>query len=330
MRHRSFSKAKYSGKKLKTQRDRFLAEIERITLWEEFIVELEPHYPKSTSLGRPPRSIYTMLRMYIAQQCFDLPDEGIEDAIHECMVIRNCGGIALSAKETPDATNLMKFRCLLEDNQLTKQVFATIANLLNMQGSISKDGAVVDGTIILAASLSKDRDKERDPEMHQTKRSNEWHFGMKAHINVDARNGAVHTLQTKSANTANITKGLGLLHGEEKLEFADTSYHGIEKPTQVNTNSNATWCAGIRPSKRKTTGKKCVDQVTCLLERMKFSIRVSLEHPFHYIKNIFGLKKIRYIGLAKNTAQPYMLFAIANLLITNKRKCALHAQGVAC
>lgn len=330
MKQRSFSQAEYSGKKRQTRRDRFLTEIERITPWKELIAELEPHYPKPTGPGRPPRGLETMLRMYIAQQCFGLSDEGIEDAIYDSMAIRNFVGIDLSVEEAPDATTLLKFRRLLEDKQLTKRVFATINNLLNMQGLILKEGTVVDATIISAPSSTKNKDKERDPEMHQTKKGNEWHFGMKAHIGVDAHSGAVRTLETTPANTADISKGHSLLHGQERLVFADAGYQGIEKRTDEITNANAVWHVALRPGKRKVLRKKGSQGLSRILERLKASVRACVEHPFHYIKNVFGLKKVRYRGLAKNTAQLYTLFAMANLLITKKRRDALHAQVASC
>jgi transposase, IS5 family len=325
MKQYTFSQAEYNGKKRQTRRERFLAEIERITPWDALKKDIEPYYPKPIGAGRPPRGLDVMLRMYIAQQCFGFSDEGIEDAIYDSMAVRNFVGIDLAVEQAPDATTLLKFRRLLEDNQLTKRVFATINNLLNMQGLILKEGTVVDATLISAPSSTKNKDNARDPEMHQTKKGNEWHFGMKAHIGVDVQSGAVHTLETTPANTADVTKGHSLLHGEEKMVFADAGYQGIEKRTDEITNPNARWHVAMRPGKRKALGKTGGHKITRALETMKSSLRACVEHPFHYIKNIFGLKKVRYKGLAKNTAQLYTLFALANLLITKKRRDALHA-----
>lgn len=326
MKQRTFAQAEYSGKKRLTRRERFLAEIERVTPWAALLADIEPHYPRPSGPGRPPRGLEKMLRMYIAQQCFGLSDEGIEDAIYDSMAIRNFVGIDLSVEDAPDATTLLKFRRLLEDKQLTKRVFATINNLLNMQGLILKEGTVVDATLISAPSSTKNKDNARDPEMHQTKKGNDWHFGMKAHIGVDVHSGAVHTLETTPANTADVTKGHGLLHGQEKVVFADAGYQGIEKRKDEITNPNATWHVALRPGKRKALAHTGGDQITRVLERLKASVRACVEHPFHYIKNIFGLKKVRYKGLAKNTAQLYTLFALANLLITKRRRDALCAQ----
>lgn len=327
MKQLTFSQVEYSNKKRKTRRERFLAEIDRITPWQALKQEIEPYYPKAEGPGRPPRGLDVMLRMYIAQQCFGLSDEATEDAIDDSMAIRNFVGIDLSVEAAPDATTLLKFRRLLETNQLTKRVFATINNLLNMQGLILKEGTVVDASIIAAPTSTKNKDRSRDPEMHQTKKGNEWHFGMKAHIGVDVHSGSVHTLETTPANTADVSKGHSLLHGEEKIALADAGYQGIEKRTDEVTNSNVTWCVAIRPGKRKALGKTGREGMTRKLERVKSALRACVEHPFHYIKNVFGLKKVRYKGLAKNTAQLYTLLALANLLITKKRRDQLHAQG---
>jgi transposase, IS5 family len=330
MKQRSFSQAEYSSKKRRTRRDRFLSEIDRITPWAELMADIQPYYAKQYGSVRPPRGLETMLQMYIAQLCFGLSDEGIKDAIYDSMAIRSFVGIDLSIEEAPDATTLLKFRGLLETNQLTKRVFATINNLLNMQGLILKEGTVVDATIISAPSSTKNENNSRDPEMHQTKKGNDWHFGMKAHIGVDAHSGAVHTLETIPANTADVTKGHSLLHGQERLVFADAGYQGIEKRTEELTNPSAVWHVSMRPGKRRALSKKGGDKITRILERLKSSVRACVGHPFHIGKNIFGLKKARSRGLAKNTAQLYTLFALANLLITKKRRDNLHAQGASC
>jgi IS5 family transposase len=327
MKQRTFSQAEYASKKRQTRKDRFLAEIDRVTPWAALIADINPHYPKQNGPGRPPRSLETMLRMYIAQQCFGLSDEGIEDAIYDSMAIRNFVGVDLNIEQAPDATTLLRFRRLLEEHELTKRVFATINNLLNMQGLVLKEGTVVDATIISAPSSPKNEEKTRDPEMHQTKKGNEWHFGMKAHIGVDAHSGAVHTLETTAANVADINKGHALVHGEEKMVFADAGYQGIEKRTSEIKNAQTVWHVAMRPGKRKLLSDKGGELISNVLERLKAKVRAFVEHPFHIIKNIFGLKKVRYKGLAKNTAQLYTLFALANLLITRRRRDMLCATG---
>ncbi len=327
MKQRTFAQAEYAGKKRQTRKERFLAEIDRVTPWAALVADIEPYYPKQTGPGRPRRGLELMLRMYIAQQCFGLSDEGVEDAIYDSIAIRNFVGVDLNVEQAPDATTLLRFRRLLEDNELTKRVFATINNLLNMQGLILKEGTVVDATIIAAPSSTKNAEESRDPEMHQTKKGNEWHFGMKAHIGVDAHSGAVHTLETTAANVADINVGHSLVHGQERLVFADAGYQGIDKRTNEIQNPNTVWHVAMRPGKRRLLSDKGGELISKVLERMKSKVRACVEHPFHIIKNIFGLKKVRYKGLAKNTAQLYTLFALANLLITRKRRDRLCATG---
>lgn len=266
-----------------------------------------------------------MLRMYICQQCFGYSDEGIEDAIYDSMAIRNFVRIDLSIEEAPDATTLLKFRRLLEEQDLTKRLFETINSLLSMQGLMLREGTVVDASIISAPPSTKNKSRKRDPEMHQTKKGNEWYFGMKAHIGVDAHSGAAHSLETTPANVADVTQTDKLLHGQEKMVFGDSGYQGAEKRDELK-DKEVNWHIAMRPGKRRRLPHSEAGKQTRILEKLKSKVRACVEHPFHIIKNIFGLKKVRYKGLAKNTAQLYTLFAMANLLITKKRRDQLHTQ----
>jgi IS5 family transposase len=267
-----------------------------------------------------------MLRMYIAQQCFGLSDEGIEDAIYDSQAIRAFVGIDLSRESAPDATTLLKFRRLLEENKLTERIFAAINTLLAVKGLILKEGTVVDATIIAAPSSTKNQEGKRDPEMRQTKKGNQWHFGMKAHIGVDAGSGITHTLVTTPANAADVSQAHALLHGEEKLVFGDAGYQGVER-REENRNTPVTWHVALRPGKRRTLPDTEVGRLDEQIEQAKASVRAKVEHPFHIIKNLLGLKKVRYRGLAKNTAQLFTLFGLANLLIAKRYLFALHARG---
>ena len=266
-----------------------------------------------------------MLRMYIAQQCFGLSDEGTEDAIYDSQAIRGFVRIDLAREAAPDATTLLKFRRLLERHQLTERIFASINSHLAAKGLMLREGTVVDATIISAPSSTKNQDGQRDPEMHQTKKGNQWHFGMKMHIGADASSGLVHTVVTTPANVNDVTQGHALLHGEESLVFADAGYQGIEKREEKQTD--ATWHVAMRPGKRKALPDTELGRMDDQIERIKASIRAKVEHPFHIIKNRFGLRKVRYQGLAKNTAQLFTLLGLANLLIAKRRLFALHAQG---
>lgn len=323
---KSFSDLEYAAKKKVTRRDRFLAEIDAVTPWKGLAAEIEPYYPRGEGRGRPPIGLERMLRMYIAQQCFGLSDEGIEDAIYDSQAIRAFIGIDLARESAPDATTLLKFRRLLEEHQLTARIFAAINTLLAVKGLILKEGTVVDATIIAAPSSTKNQDGQRDPEMHQTKKGNQWHFGMKAHIGVDAQTGIIHTVVTTPANTADITQAHALLHGEEKLAFGDAGYQGIEK-REEHQGSRVRWHVALRPGKRRALPKTKLGRLAEQIEQAKASIRAKVEHPFHMVKNLFGLRKVRYRGLAKNTAQLFTLFGLANLLIAKRRLFALNAQG---
>jgi IS5 family transposase len=322
----SFSDLEYAAKKKVTRRDRFLGEINAVTPWPALVTEIEPYYPKGEGRGRPPVGVERMLRMYIAQQCFGLSDEGIEDAIYDSQAIRAFVGIDLSRESAPDATTLLKFRRLLEENKLTERIFAAINTLLAVKGLILKEGTVVDATIIAAPSSTKNQEGKRDPEMHQTKKGNQWHFGMKAHIGVDAGSGITHTLVTTPANAADVAQAHALLHGEEKLVFGDAGYQGVER-REENRNTPVTWHVALRPGKRRTLPDTEVGRLDEQIEQAKASVRAKVEHPFHIIKNLLGLKKVRYRGLAKNTAQLFTLFGLANLLIAKRYLFALHARG---
>ena len=322
----SFSELEYAAKKKVTRRDRFLGEINVVTPWSELVAQIQSFYPKGEGRGRPPVSVERMLRMYIAQQCFGLSDEGIEDAIYDSQAIRGFVGIDLSRESAPDATTLLKFRRLLEEHKLTERIFAAINTLLAVKGLMLREGTVVDATIIAAPSSTKNQSGERDPEMHQTKKGNQWHFGMKAHIGVDAESGITHTLVTTPANTNDVTQAHALLHGEETVAFGDSGYQGVEK-REENQNTEVEWEVAMRPGKRKALPKTAIGRLEDRIEQLKASVRAKVEHPFHIVKNLFGMKKVRYKGLAKNTAQLYTLFGLANLMIAKRRLFALNAQG---
>ena len=323
---RSFSELEYAAKKKVTRRDRFLGEIDAVTPWPALLAEVEPFYPKGEGRGRPPIGLERMLRMYIAQQCFGLSDEGTEDALYDSQAIRRFVGIDLSREAIPDATTLLKFRRLLETHQLTERIFAAINVHLAAKGLMLREGTVVDATIIAAPSSTKNQDGKRDPEMHQTKKGNQWYFGMKAHIGVDAESGLTHTIVTTAAHVSDITPAHALLHGDETTVFGDAGYQGVEK-REENQDREVTWHIALRPGKRRALPDSESGRLRERAEQLKASIRAKVEHPFHFVKNVFALKKARYRGLAKNAAQLFTLFGLANLLIAKRRLFALHAQG---
>ena len=322
----SFSELEYAAKKKVTRRDRFLGEIETITPWAALSAEIEPFYPKGGGRGRPPIGLDRMLRMYVAQQCFGFSDEGIEDALYDSQAIRSFVGIDLSREAAPDATTLLKFRRLLEKHKLTERIFAAINDHLAEKGQMLREGSIVDATIIAAPSSTKNQKGQRDAQMHQTKKGNQWYFGMKAHIGADAESGIVHTVVTTPANTNDVTQAHALLHGDERLAFGDAGYQGVEK-REENKGSTVTWHVAMRPGKRRALPDTELGRLDELIEKLKASVRAKVEHPFHIIKNLFQLKKVRYRGLAKNTAQLYTLFGLANLLIAKRRGCDFAAPG---
>ena len=320
----TFSELEYSAKKKLTRRDRFLAEIEALTPWSELLEALKPCYPKGER-GRPPIGLERMLRLYVVQQCFGLSDEGAEDALYDSQAIRRFVGIDLAREAAPDATTLLKFRRRLEKNNLTKTIFETINGHLANKGLLLKEGTIVDATIIAAPPSVKNKKKERDPDMHQAKKGNQWHFGMKAHIGVDAETGVVHTVVGTAANVNDVTQTHALLHGEEKAVHADAGYIGVEK-REENLDTSVTWHVAMKPGKRKILPDSPLGKLLNEIEKAKASIRAKVEHPFHVVKNLFKHRKARYRGLEKNTAQLYSLFGFANLLIAKKRLTALDGQ----
>ena len=325
MSQRSFASAEYAMKKKRTRRERFLAEMERIVPWSRLIAVIEPLYPKSGRVGRPPIGVPKMLRMYCLQQWYGLADEALEDALYDSQALRDFVGIDLSRESVPDATTLLKFRRLLQDNDLTRTLLDEINAHLTEQGLLMRAGTIVDATIIAAPSSTKNEGKTRDPDMHQTKNGNQWFFGMKAHIGVDAESGIVHSVVATAANVGDITQAGALLHGEEEVAFGDAGYRGVNKREEAQ---GPRWHVAMQPGKRRKldlTRKwaRLLEQA----EQLKASVRAKVEHPFHVVKNLFCHKKVRYKGLAKNAAQLFSLFALANLVIAKRRLLAIHAEG---
>ena len=321
----SFSQMEYAGKKRITRRERFLGEMERVVPWSALLEVLEPYYPKGKR-GRPPIGLERMLRVYFIQQWYGLSDEGVEDAITDSQALRRFVGIDLSREDAPDATTLLQFRRLLETHRLTEKLFSCINGQLAAQGLLLKEGTIADATILSAPSSTKNREKARDPEMHQTKKGNQWYFGMKAHIGVDSQSGLVHTVTGTAAHVADITETDKLLHGEEQVVFLDAGYTGIEKRAEVK-EKKVKWLVAMKRGKLKAMPEDRLKTLTGQLERAKASVRAKVEHAFHVLKNLFHYRKVRYKGLFKNTVQLHMLFGLVNLVLVKKKRLALHAQG---
>lgn len=321
----SFSQMEYAGKKRVTRRERFLGEMERVVPWSALLEVLEPYYPKGKR-GRPPIGLERMLRVYFIQQWYGLSDEGVEDAITDSQALRRFVGIDLSREDAPDATTLLQFRRLLETHRLTEKLFSCINGQLEAQGLLLKEGTIADATILSAPSSTKNREKARDPEMHQTKKGNQYYFGMKAHIGADSQSGLVHTVTGTAAHVADITETDKLLHGEEQVVFLDAGYTGIEKRAEVK-EKKVKWLVAMKRGKLKAMPEDRLKTLTGQLERAKASVRAKVEHAFHVLKNLFHYRKVRYKGLFKNTVQLHMLFGLVNLVLVKKKRLALHAQG---
>ena len=308
-----------------TRKAEFLARMDKLMPWAEFCAVIEPHYPKAGRRGRPPRPLATMLRIYFMQQWYALSDPAMEDALYEIESMRRFAVLALTDDAMPDETTILKFRHLLEKHGLTGQMMNIINDTLEERGRLLKGGTMVDATIIHAPPSTKNRDKQRDPEMHQTKKGNQWYFGMKAHIGVDADSGLVHTVIGTSGNVADVVEGNSLLHGQETDGFGDAGYQGIDK--RRDAKKDVTWHIAMRPGKRRALDKENnpVDALIDQVEKIKASIRAKVEHPFRVIKRQFGYTKVRYRGLKKNTLQLKTLFALSNLWMV--RHQLLGAQG---
>ena len=317
MKQTSFSDVEFARKKKLTRRERFLSQIDAATPWAALLAAILPHYPKGDGRGRPPIGLERMLRMYIAQQCLGLSDEGIEDALYDMSSVRTFVGIDLTHESAPDATTLLKFRRLLEDNNLTRRVFDEINAHLATKGLSMREGTIVDATLIAAPPSTKNKDGTRDPEMHQSKKGNDWHFGMKAHVGVDMATGLVHTVVGTAGNVSDVTQAHALLHGGEKAVLGDAGYQGVAKRPE-NTDTKVDWHTAMRPSVRKALKKNSIGRALEKLEKTKASVRAKVEHCFHVVKCLFKHRKTRYRGLAKNNAQLFTLFGLANLVLARR------------
>jgi transposase, IS5 family len=257
-----------------------------------------------------------MLRIYFLQQWYGLADGALEDALYDSQALRGFAGIDLTVVTVPEATTVLNFRHWLEEHDLTKVLFDEVGAMLEERGLLMWQGTIVDATIIAAPPSTKNKSRARDPEMHQTKKGNQWHFGMKAHIGVDVASGVVHTVVGTAANEADITQMAAVLHGEEEAVFADAGYTGADKRPELE-DRDVCWNIAIKRGIIKALPKR-LRQLAEPVERALSQVRAWVEHPFHVVKNLFRHKKLRYRGLAKNTAQLHTLFALANLVIVKK------------
>ena len=315
----TFGDIEYSMRKRTTKREEFLDIMNEIIPWEEWVEYVRPYYPDGKR-GRPVKGIETMLRMYLLQAWFDLSDEAVEDAIYDSYAFRKFMGIDFTKEQVPDATTLLRFRHLLEENHIGEEFFKAIKRVMDATGHIMHGGTIVDATIINAPSSTKNAEKKRDPEMHQTKKGNEWRFGMKCHVGVDAGSGLVHTLTVTPANAHDVTEAHKLIREDDDVVYGDSGYIGIQKRTEIKEN---TQLAGIdyriarRPKSLPKVSDNAIDWER-RIENRKSSTRCKVEHVFKIIKDTFRFRKVRYKGLAKNYHKLNVLFACANLLMVKR------------
>jgi IS5 family transposase len=308
----------------RTRKREFLDEMNRVVPWSALVELIAPYAPEGRR-GRPPFPLETMLRIHFMQQWFTLSDPAMEEALHDVPLFREFASLDNWSTRLPDESTILRFRHLLEKHKLAAQILIVVNDLLSNKGLMLRAGTVVDATLIAAPSSTKNASGERDPEMRQSKKGQQWYFGMKAHIGVDAQSGLVHTVRGTAGSVNDVVEANTLLHGQESDVFADAGYQGAHK--RPDAREGVVWHVAMRPGKRAALDKNGkLGQLIDELERLKASIRAKVEHPFRVIKRQFGHVKVRYRGLRKNTAQLNTLFALANLWMARKKLSILDGQ----
>lgn len=308
----TFSEAEYNIKKRKTRREKFLERMDGLIPWDKLEQQLAKKYSKG-KVGRKPYPLRVMLRVHVMQLLYNLSDPAMEDALYEIESMRRFAGLRMS-DNLPDETTILNFRHFLERHKFGQRLFDTIQEHLASHGLKLQEGSIVDASIISAPTSTKNKSGQRDPEMRQVKKGNEWHFGMKMHIGVDESLGLIHSITTTPASVHDITQAEHLLHGEEVRVWGDAGYVGVEKRKE-HEDRHVQWLIAMRPGKRAQLAKKSAQSGA---EKAKASIRAKVEHAFSMIKQRFGYSKVRYRGLAKNTNRLYVLAGFANLLRAEK------------
>jgi IS5 family transposase len=300
----------------KTRKREFLEQMEQVVPWGDLVALIAPYYPEGKN-GRPPFALQTMLRTHFMQQWFTLSDPAMEEAFFDTPLYREFAQLE-EFERMPDESTILRFRHRLEKHKLAEKILLSVNELLSQRGLLLKTGTVVDATLIAAPTSTKNKDQARDPDMHSSKKGNQWYFGMKAHIGADAESGLVHTVRGTSGHVSDIAEGNTLLHGQETVAFGDAGYQGIEK--RPDAQADVTWHIAMRPGKRKALDKdNTADAMIDKAEKLKAGVRAKVEHPFRVIKRQFGFVKVRYRGLKKNTAQLFTLFALSNLWMVRKK-----------
>lgn len=310
----SFASLAFASKKKRTKREIFLTGMNQVVPWAELEALIEPCYPKaSANGGRRPFPLGVMLRIYFLQQWYQLSDPGAEEALYDIQSMREFTGLELGHDAIPDETTILNFRHLLERHDLTKSLFATVSEHLQARGAMLRGGTIMDATLIAAPPSTKNKDRKRDPEMSQSKKGNQWYFGMKAHIGVDAQSGLVHTARMTTGRVHDAKVMDQLIREDDQAVFADKGYVS-EKKKRAARKAGVYWAAKEKPKPGRHLSSSQKKR-----NRKHGAIRARVEHVFRVIKCQFGYRKVRYRGLAKNSAQLFSLLALANLFLARRR-----------
>ena len=311
----SFGDSEHLGKKKTTRRERFLSQLDQLLPWPGMLALIEPHYPSSGRVGRQPLGLDVMLRVHIAQIAYNYSDPGMEEALYEIASLRHFCGISIN--HVPDESTILSFRRLLERHELSRQLFEGINATLAERGLFLRQGTIVDASLIAAPSSTKNETNGRDPDMHQSRKGEQWYFGGKLHVGVDMRTGLTHSLSFTAGNVADVVQAHEVLCGSETSFLGDAGYQGIGQREENRDSSIKTWAVAQRPGRLKkliAIGGDELGQQLRAISRELASRRAKVEHVFHRIKLQFGYAKVRYRGLAKNTNRFYLLAALGNVL----------------
>jgi len=311
----SFTDIEYGNRRRVSRREQFLETMNATIPWATWVALIEPHYytDRPGKKGRKAKPVETMLRMYLLQVWFSLSDEGVEEAIYDSYAMRRFMGLDFAVEQVPDATTLLHFRHLLEEHKLGERLFAAQNEIFEAEGWIMRGGSIVDATIIAAPSSTKNATGTRDPEMHQTKKGNQWYFGMKAHIGADAGTGYVHSVSATAANVHDLDEAADLVRDDDEVVYTDAGYQGAQRRPEISGDerlSKVEWRIAARKGVLKTMAEP--DRAA---HSRQASVRAKVEHPFLVVKRDFGFTKTRYRGIAKNLNHLQVLFASANWLM---------------
>jgi IS5 family transposase len=313
MRQKTLANEGFERYRKPTRRDQFLAEMDQVIPWRDLCKVIKPFYPTPKGAGRPPVGLERMLRIHFLQHWFNLSDPAVEEALYDSRAMRRFVGIDLGREPAPDETTVCKFRHLLEAHNLGDQLFVLINAYLQENGLKVSTGTIVDATIIDAPSSTKNKDGERDPEMHQTRKGNQWYFGMKAHIGVDSQTKLIHSVAATAANVHDSQLLGDLLHGEETRVWGDSAYTGQGEVMREHAPKAQDF------TNQKGFRNRPLNDEDVARNRTKSKVRAKVEHPFLVLKRIFGFNKVRYRGLDKNANRLFVACGLANLYMARRQ-----------